>query len=261
MIRFVTTSLFLLSAGALGVALNSSGLKDGEESVAMEPVRIVKKSEIELEAYRHMLSDSTRWVVLESEAGALERVFVESGDDSIAVSAAERLVDNQTQGWPEGYRRDFLESLSVEAIASGVANELPPSVTLAQAVLESGWGRSGLATQHNNLFGVKSGAYDSGVVLSTYEGGGATQRRAKARFRQYSDWSESLAHHNRLLSTDQRYADARAHWMDWQAFVDEIAPVYATDPAYVRSLSQIVQKYDLDSWDALVAQRVANRTR
>jgi flagellum-specific peptidoglycan hydrolase FlgJ len=96
------------------------------------------------------------------------------------------------------------------------------------------------------------------VVLSTYEGGGDTLVRAKARFREYSDWRESLAHHNRLLSTDHRYADARAHWMDWQAFVDELAPVYATDPAYVRSVSQIVKKYDLDAWDDLVAQRVAH---
>ncbi len=159
-IRLVTTSLFLLSAGALGVALNSSAIDNPNEPVQIEPLVVVQKSDKELAAYRHMLSDSTRWVVLESEAGALERVFVESDTDSIAVSAAERLVDNQTQGWPEGYRRDFLESLSVEAIASGVANELPPSVTLAQAVLESGWGRSGLATQHNNLIAVKTGAYD-----------------------------------------------------------------------------------------------------
>ena len=47
--------------------------------------------------------------------------------------------------------------------------------------------------------------------------------------------------------------------MDWQAFIDEMAPIYATDPAYVRSVSQIVEKYELDSWDSLVAQRVANR--
>lgn len=256
--RFVTTTGFLLSAGVLGFALGAASEESEPDSTTAVAEISVQVELPDLEAFRSVLSDSNRWVVLESEKGSLERLFVESGSDELAVSAAERLVLDQTGDWPEGYRRDFLENLSVEAIASGVANELPPSVTLAQAVLESGWGRSGLATRHNNLFGVKSGGSDSGVVLSTYEGGGDTLVRAKARFREYSDWRESLAHHNRLLSTDHRYADARAHWMDWQAFVDELAPVYATDPAYVRSVSQIVKKYDLDAWDDLVAQRVAH---
>jgi flagellum-specific peptidoglycan hydrolase FlgJ len=36
-----------------------------------------------------------------------------------------------------------------------------------------------------------------------------------------------------------------------------LAPVYATDPHYVDRVSQIVQRYDLDAWDDLVARRVA----
>ena len=258
--RLVMTGAFLASAGLLVTVLSNGSGETAPDERLVEPQEAKTLSPSDLSAYRSMLSDTERWVVLESESGSLERLFVESSNESLAEHAAERLVVEQTEGWPAGYRRDFLKSLSVEAIASGVENQLPPSVTLAQAVLESGWGRSGLATQHNNLFGVKSGSHDSGVVLSTFEGGGASQRRAKARFREYSDWSESLAHHNRLLSTDRRYAGARAQWMDWQAFVDELAPVYATDPAYVSSVSQIVRKYELDTWDSLVAQRVEHHS-
>jgi flagellum-specific peptidoglycan hydrolase FlgJ len=60
-----------------------------------------------------------------------------------------------------------------------------------------------------------------------------------------------------LISTDSRYQTARAAWQDWEAYIDELAPVYATDPDYVERVSQIVERYGLDAWDNLVAQRVA----
>jgi flagellum-specific peptidoglycan hydrolase FlgJ len=203
------------------------------------------------------LSDEERWVVLDSQAGSLEALFVDSTNPVLAKAAASRLVSAQQLAWPAGYRRDFLGSLSEQAIQSGVENQLPPSVTLAQAVLESGWGRSGLAKKHNNLFGLKSGAHSDGVILSSWEGGGAERTRVASRFRAYSDWSESLIHHNLLISTDSRYQTARAAWQDWEAYIDELAPVYATDPDYVERVSQIVERYGLDAWDNLVAQRVA----
>jgi flagellum-specific peptidoglycan hydrolase FlgJ len=198
-------------------------------------------------------------VVLETEAGSLEKLFVDSGNPDLARAAVNRMVQEQTGDWPEGYRRDFLGALSAQAIHSGVENQLPPSVTLAQAVLESGWGRSGLATKHKNLFGLKSGAHSDGVVLSSWEGGGAERTRSRSRFREYGDWSESLAHHNLLISSDSRYREARAAWTDWEAFIDELAPIYATDPNYVKRVSQIVERYGLDTWDALVAERVAKQ--
>jgi len=254
--RIVVTLAFGLSLGMLGfLAPTGSEI----ETTSAEPEPVLTAAEVQEQFQR--LTDVEKWVVLDSEASALEQLFVQSSKEELAGGAVQRLVAEKAGNWPAGYRRDFLKSLSAEAIESGAENRLPPSVTLAQAVLESGWGRSGLARRHNNLFGVKSGSLDDGVVLTTFEGGGDTREQQKARFRRYGDWSESLAHHNRLLGSDRRYETARSAWMDWRAFVDEMAPVYATDPAYVSNLSQIVRKYDLDTWDDLVARRVAYQRR
>ena len=203
------------------------------------------------------LLDVDRWVVLSTEEGALEDLFVGSKNPVLLDGALSVMIDKQQQAWPAGYRRDFLSALSTEAIRSGVENQLPPSITLAQAVLESGWGRSGLAKKHNNLFGVKAGSRDGGVLLSSWEGGGETRTLKKSRFRKYTAWSESLADHNRLLSSDRRYSRAREAWTDWKQFLKQLAPVYATDPQYVQHISQIVERYNLHVWDQLVAARVA----
>ena len=202
------------------------------------------------------LLDVERWVVLSTEEGALEGLFVESKNPVLMEGALSVMVNKQQQAWPVGYRREFLSALSTEAILSGVENQLPPSITLAQAVLESGWGRSGLAKKYNNLFGVKAGSRNGGVLLSSWEGGGETRTLKKSRFREYSAWSESLADHNRLLSSDRRYSRARESWTDWRQFLNQLAPVYATDPQYVRHISQIVERYNLHVWDQLVAARV-----
>jgi flagellum-specific peptidoglycan hydrolase FlgJ len=259
--RIAITSLFV-SLLCIGFASSRSHEAEAENGLASaEPVKQVKvNTPVESDEERlARLSDQNRWVVLASETGSLESLFVDSANPVLASAAVSRLVQEQSQDWPVGYRRDFLGSLSEQAIESGVENQLPPSVTLAQAVLESGWGRSGLATKHNNLFGVKSGSHSDGVVLSSWEGGGAQRSRVDSRFRAYDDWSESLVHHNLLISTDRRYLTARTAWKDWEAYIDELAPVYATDPQYVDRVSQIVQRYDLDAWDDLVARRVAKQ--
>jgi flagellum-specific peptidoglycan hydrolase FlgJ len=250
-------SVTLVFVGLLGVGRQALLSANQAPAVGSTPA-VVPEGNTPSDQQRFvLLSDEARWVVLGSQAGALEALFVDSANPVLAKAAASRLVREQEQDWPVGYRRDFLGSLSEQAIQSGFENQLPPSVTLAQAVLESGWGRSGLAKQHNNLFGLKSGGHSDGVVLSSWEGGGAERTRVASRFRAYADWSESLLHHNLLISTDRRYQTARAAWQDWEAYIDELAPVYATDPDYVKRVSQIVKRYDLDAWDALVAQRVA----
>jgi flagellum-specific peptidoglycan hydrolase FlgJ len=254
------TLVTLIFFALLGVGFGALRAQDGVESTALAASNLEQPSvdpEVADQQRLLRLSDEKRWVVLDSQAGSLEALFVDSANPVLAKAAASQMVSAQQRDWPAGYRRDFLGSLSEQAIQSGVENQLPPSVTLAQAVLESGWGRSGLAKKHNNLFGLKSGAHSDGVVLSSWEGGGAERIRVASRFRAYSDWSESLVHHNLLISTDSRYETARDAWQDWEAYIDELAPIYATDPDYVERVSQIVERYGLDAWDSLVAQRVA----
>ena len=179
------------------------------------------------------------------DVGDVEDVTVE---EVVVVPVEERWRESAPT-WPGDYRGAFLERLVPHAIRSGQAHCVPPSVVMAQAVQESGWGRSGLARSHGNLFGIKSWS-DQGVELTTTEGAGVVTR---ASFRRWADWTESVEVHGRLLSTDPRYAHANAHREDAEAYVKAIAPVYASDPAYADKLVKIMRRYELTTWDAQVS--------
>jgi len=181
-----------------------------------------------------------------------------SADLSAQIEGASELIGAIESRWPDDHRRSFLVAVAPGALGSAVEHCIPPSVTVGQAVLESGWGRSGLAKRHKNLFGLKAGASSNGVELSTTEVVSGKARKTRERFRTYDDYRASVAHHDRLLADDPRYAAARAHWENWPLFLATVAPTYASDPKYVARISQLVKTYRLDEWDALVT-RVARR--
>ena len=75
-----------------------------------------------------------------------------------------------------------------------------PSVRIAQACLESGYGTSKLATEANNLFGIKASAPwkgESMVVQSREEGQGIVS----SAFRKYGAWEESIKDHAGFITS------------------------------------------------------------
>ena len=76
-----------------------------------------------------------------------------------------------------------------------------PSITLAQAILESGWGRSGLAIKANNLFGIKADSGWKGKVLEmpTQEHVNGGIITIIARWRVYESWNESVIDHGKFF--------------------------------------------------------------
>jgi flagellum-specific peptidoglycan hydrolase FlgJ len=170
------------------------------------------------------------------------------------------LIDEIKGLWPDDHRRTFLISIAPHALTSAVDHCVPPSITLAQAILESGWGRSGLAKAHHNLFGMKSGASSNGVRLKTREVTNGIATHQQARFRTYEGWHQSITDHGSLLSNDPRYAKARTNWEHWPLFLKTLAPVYATDPQYIEHISSLVEDYHLDKWDELVTRAAQRRS-
>lgn len=181
----------------------------------------------------------------------LQSLFLDpsSSADVVAV-AAELLVRADAAGLPSGYRGRFLKGIAPSALISAREHNIPPSITLAQAILESGWGRSSLAQEGHNLFGVKGPASEPGIQTRSRERG----RMVNARYRAYDTWLDSLAHHDALLSQSSRYVAAQAHRDDWRAFLAKMAPVYATSRRYNKLVSGVIQSYRLDRWDALVSR-------
>ena len=218
------------------------------------PARATATSSI-IEPLPPILDPQAFVAAIELPAPAEEKLT--SSDMAAQQDGARELIAAIERKWPDDHRREFLVSVAPTALKSAVEHCIPPSVTLGQAVLESGWGQSKLATKHNNLFGVKSGSH-KGVSLPTTEVSQNKRRTIRQRFREYESWEQSLAHHNALLAADDRYGQAMKHWDNAPTFLATIAPTYASDPDYVARVTWLVDNYHLDEWDALVT-RIAGR--
>lgn len=146
----------------------------------------------------------------------------------------------------EGSRAAFLAATVDAAVYSDWRWDVPASITLAQAAIESDWGRS--APGHN-LFGMKgvgpAGSTERAVV--EYRHGRRTVKRAK--FRAYPDVAGSLYDHGRLLGERRVYRRARAGGEDPAAWARGLVGVYATDPRYAAKLVELIDRRDLGRFD------------
>lgn len=131
--------------------------------------------------------------------------------------------------------RDFIAELLPSARTAARALGVTPVAILAQAALETGWGRD---TAGNNLFGVKAGSGWSGpsVHALTQEFANGAWSAGQAAFRAYDSVADSVANYTSLLS-GARYRDARGHGENISAFAAALQHSgYATDPHYASKL-------------------------
>ncbi len=168
--------------------------------------------------------------------------------------AADQIVAEDAD-WPDDYRGEFFLALAPGALIAAHEHQIPPSVTLAQAAQESGWGRSSLASRYNNLFGVKAFTGLPSITLKSAEVREGVLVPTRAAFAVFESWEHAIAQHGELLS-HPRYNKARENWTDWERFIRLIAPMYASDPLYVSRVSTLVRRYGLDRWDHLVVETV-----
>ncbi len=121
---------------------------------------------------------------------------------------------------------------------------IPASITLAQGLLESGAGRSRLATEANNHFGIKTpGGWTGPYIL-------VDDDRPKERFRKYRSVEESYEDHSLFLKKP-RYSRLFTYKItDYKAWAKGLkACGYATSPVYAQSLIRIIEMYSLHQFD------------
>lgn len=149
-------------------------------------------------------------------------------------------------------QKKFVERVGALAAADMQKSGVLASLTIAQAILESGWGKSGLTVKGNALFGIKAGTSWTGAVYSgktqeCYDG--VTFTTVTGLFRAYGSWAESVADHSDLLSRNARYKAVIGE-RDYKAACRAIAAAgYATDPKYADKLVQIIETYALTAYD------------
>ncbi|GAA0732435.1 sporangiospore maturation cell wall hydrolase GsmA [Dactylosporangium roseum] len=137
---------------------------------------------------------------------------------------------------------------------------VPASVTLAQAILESGWGRSSLSANDRNFFGMKcfnnnAGQYAAGCKSYSTQECNATGAcwTTVATFRSYNSSLDSFRDHGMQLKSLSRYAAAFNYTNNPNQFVAEVHKGgYATDPNYTTKLVTLMTKYNLYQYDLAI---------
>jgi flagellum-specific peptidoglycan hydrolase FlgJ len=144
----------------------------------------------------------------------------------------------------------FIGEVAPGAVAAQRRYGVPASVTIAQAILESGWGQSHLAIKDHNLFGIKgTGPAGSDPQPTREYENGQHVTRTNA-FRVYRNTAESIDDHGRLLATSAYYRKPMADRRNPDAFAAALTGVYATDPDYGAKLVSLMKRYDLYRYDA-----------
>ncbi len=142
----------------------------------------------------------------------------------------------------------FIQGLWPDAQQAAQQLGVDPRSLLAQAALETNWGRSlpqdAAGQSSNNLFGVKVGAAWTGPAVNAgtreYEDGSASP--TTARFRSYASPGASFQDYVALLRANPRYSGALNTGSDVRAFATGLQRGgYATDPDYVQKLSAMAQ--------------------
>ncbi|WP_460874176.1 glucosaminidase domain-containing protein [Furfurilactobacillus cerevisiae] len=147
-------------------------------------------------------------------------------------------------------KTDFLMQVESGAQQNWAHYGILPSVTGAQAILESGWGTSQLATNAHNLFGIKGANIDGATVrMPTREVVNGYSLSVWANFRAYPSFIESIADHGQFLSVNSRYHNVLGERDAWLAAQKLQSDGYATDPAYADELMQIIRANNLTRWD------------
>ncbi len=142
--------------------------------------------------------------------------------------------------------RSFVERLRAHAGAAGRALGVPPHFMIAQAALETGWGRAEIRREDGspsyNVFNIKAGRNWNGPVVelpvTEYANGRAYTE--VARFRAYGSYAEAFRDYVSLMRNSPRY-EAVLGQKDAAAFARSLQDAgYATDPLYADKLTRVI---------------------
>ncbi len=150
---------------------------------------------------------------------------------------------------------EFKNKFGPAMIEATKGTPLLPSVKLAQAALETGWGKHVIGDA-NNMFGIKAkGApneYWNGesVTAGTTEYYGGKKGSYNLGFRKYNSLEDSIKDHSRLLMSLPRYKEVRSATTPEDQARALKSGGYATSPTYDDKLISIINKYDFKSLDS-----------
>ena len=148
-----------------------------------------------------------------------------------------------------GAPQDFVRRMMDHAVEAQKSSGIPAHFILGQAALESGWGKHEIkavdgSTSHN-LFGIKAGRNWTGATVDavTTEYVNGVPRKSVEKFRAYASYGDAFSDYAGLMARNTRYAGLKNAGGDAGVFAGRMqAAGYATDPAYARKLTQVINQ-------------------
>lgn len=158
--------------------------------------------------------------------------------------------------WPNEQTREsrFIEEIALQTEELKEQTGILPSVTIAQAILESNFGESELAVKANNLFGVKGSYHGNSIKLPTKEYKNNKIYTTEDEFRAYPDWASALLDHANLFLEGTSWNKNQYQAVLAATNFKEAAHAlkendYSTDPKYPEKLIAIIEQYQLEKYD------------
>lgn len=147
-------------------------------------------------------------------------------------------------------KEEFISSISDSAKKGYKKYNILPSITIAQAILESSWGKSTLSIKGNNLFGIKGTNYSKDkITMPTFEYIGGKKVKVDASFRAYDSLEDSIIDHSILLGESKRYEKVIESKNYKEAAMALYKCGYSTDPDYPQKLISLIEQYKLYEYD------------
>ena len=176
--------------------------------------------------------------------------------DGVDMATANAAADQLGKHTPEG----FVASIWPHAEKAARELGVDPRALVAQAALETGWGRRHIkrdnGSSSHNLFGIKaSGWKGESASAATHEYVDGQRQSQTARFRAYGSPAESFGDYVRMLKNSPRYQAALQAGSDVRGFAQGLQRAgYATDPGYAAKIAAIAAGPTIDRAVAAIGQ-------
>ncbi|PSW19556.1 flagellar assembly peptidoglycan hydrolase FlgJ [Photobacterium sanctipauli] len=238
----------LSTTGSLGLADLIVEQLGGEEEKA-ETKTVADDAETELAIRRTFNEASALRLPVDAEGNKPDHATVEKAADDAFAIMMQRQQQQQTltpaapvapldAEAPFETPKDFVSRMQPYAEKAAHALGTDPSVLIAQAALETGWGKKVIknaAGSSNNLFNIKADPRWAGnkVATNTLEFHNGIPVQERAAFRSYGSYQDSFNDYVRFLNDNPRYAKALEQPADPSQFIRNLHKAgYATDPNY-----------------------------
>lgn len=260
-----TTTKPAPAASAAGSNNNGQVQAEKDDKVqvtASAPATDDKNTDIKTEQAQAAPSSKTavaeqKTAVKSVQSSAVPKAAVNIKTLSLKTNAAQSSDQNQQIGQIQnfnqqnfaGYQSSFLNAILPTVINGWKNYQILPSLAVAQAALESGWGQSALASVYHNLFGIKGSYKGMSVNMATREVYNDTNYYINDNFRVYPSFAESLGDYYNFLLVNPRYHNLIGVTDAYRAAALIRQDGYATDPNYTNALVHMIDTYSLQNWD------------